>query len=593
MTVSPDSTLLATAVDSESGSRFSKMTLLPVRLYDMPKGTRATDQLGGWPEGATVRDAVVFSLDGRRIAAGIRIQHNADLSPTGIVSVWDLAHRDEPAFTVQLPNVEQVALSPDGQTVFTVAGGRRTVRAYDVDSGELLRWASPALLAEGEVQAVDISPDGDTLAIATSSHIVPLNTQTLRLRGQVLAGHSDAITDLDYSHDGTLLMSVSLDGVVLVRDAATGSERQRMSPGTGSSAAAFGADDSTVVTGTEKLMTWDLSGTHELYSRSGSAADTRARLALAAAAPDGQTVARQRLGHLWFVDDRTGKATTPVEVPVGTNFHAFSPDGRWFLAICGDQVMRVWDTRTGRLIAERPDVRERWTAAFASGSDLIYLSDNYDGLVRPLHRTTLEQAGTAIRAGFDVTAVLPDRATGTVLALTDQWVGRFDPAHQRELVPPTLARLTTDRVIPALSPDGTRLMGLDTARRVRLMDLATGEWLTPATRADWAPEYTFAYSPDGSQVASAGPDRIRIWDGHTGAYQGSLPLPERAPDSSIAYLPDSSGLLVTTLEGSSWTVPTRPSAWVERACAIAGRELTQSEWDQFFPGHPYRAVCSQ
>ena len=204
----------------------------------------------------------------------------------------------------------------------------------------------------------------------------------------------------------------------------------------------------------------------------------------------------------------------------------------------------------------------------------------------------MEQVDEPIHVGFDVTAILPDRATGTVLVLNEnQTVSRVDPTNRQSPGLSPMGELTTDRVIPALSPDGTHLMGLDADRQVRLMDLTAGTWLPPATRADWASDFTFVYSPDGTQVASAGPDRIRLWDGRTGHYQASIPLPKRTQDVSIAYLPDSSGLLVTTLEGSSWTVPTPTSTWVELACAITGRNLTQAEWDRFFPSRPYRAPC--
>jgi WD40 repeat protein len=212
----------------------------------------------------------------------------------------------------------------------------------------------------------------------------------------------------------------------------------------------------------------------------------------------------------------------------------------------------------------------------------------------PLERTTLAQVGQPVPAGHSVTELLTDRTTGDVLVLReDKTVRRVDPSDPRGPQPPAMGPLTTDRVVPALSPDGRHLMGLDTDRRVRLMNLTTGTWLPPATRADWASDFTFVYSPDGTQVASSGPDRIRLWDGRTGQYQASMPLPEGAPDVSIAFLPDSDGLLVTTVEGSSWTIPTRTSAWSDRACAIAGRNLTQAEWDQHFPGRAYRAQCPQ
>jgi hypothetical protein len=36
----------------------------------------------------------------------------------------------------------------------------------------------------------------------------------------------------------------------------------------------------------------------------------------------------------------------------------------------------------------------------------------------------------------------------------------------------------------------------------------------------------------------------------------------------------------------------RPEALIDRACEIAGRNLTKEEWRQYFPGEPYRKTCS-
>jgi hypothetical protein len=40
-------------------------------------------------------------------------------------------------------------------------------------------------------------------------------------------------------------------------------------------------------------------------------------------------------------------------------------------------------------------------------------------------------------------------------------------------------------------------------------------------------------------------------------------------------------------------VGTRTDTWVERACAIAGRNLTREEWSQFFPTRPHEVSCPQ
>jgi len=95
------------------------------------------------------------------------------------------------------------------------------------------------------------------------------------------------------------------------------------------------------------------------------------------------------------------------------------------------------------------------------------------------------------------------------------------------------------------------------------------------------------------QFATLQPERIRLWDGRTGEYQASLPLPSRRTLLSVSYLPDSTGLLMAATDGRTWSVGTRTSAWVQRACRTAGRNLTQAEWQQFFPTSPYQVTCPQ
>ena len=34
-----------------------------------------------------------------------------------------------------------------------------------------------------------------------------------------------------------------------------------------------------------------------------------------------------------------------------------------------------------------------------------------------------------------------------------------------------------------------------------------------------------------------------------------------------------------------------PRHWEEYACRVAGRNFKTAEWDEFFPGEPYRVTC--
>ena len=49
--------------------------------------------------------------------------------------------------------------------------------------------------------------------------------------------------------------------------------------------------------------------------------------------------------------------------------------------------------------------------------------------------------------------------------------------------------------------------------------------------------------------------------------------------------------MVAGIEGSTWSVDTRWQSWVDRACTIAGRNLTHEEWQEYYPHRAYQAIC--
>lgn len=130
-----------------------------------------------------------------------------------------------------------------------------------------------------------------------------------------------------------------------------------------------------------------------------------------------------------------------------------------------------------------------------------------------------------------------------------------------------------------------------TTGNLRLLDGETLTWLSEDSGAAWG--WDRDYAPDGSQIAVVRPEGVSLWDGRTGAYLASLPVPAGAGSVSIAYLPDSSGLVIAASDGRTWIADTRADTWTERACSIAGRNLTKAEWQQFFPSRAYHSTCAQ
>jgi hypothetical protein len=84
---------------------------------------------------------------------------------------------------------------------------------------------------------------------------------------------------------------------------------------------------------------------------------------------------------------------------------------------------------------------------------------------------------------------------------------------------------------------------------------------------------------------------VALWDVKTQNPIGP-PLPIE-PDTYVAadLSPDGARLFAASLSRRAIRWDIAPNAWKQRACRVAGRELTQQEWADALPGRSYRAVC--
>ncbi len=423
-----------------------------------------------------------------------------------------------------------------------------------------------------------------------------LDTTTLADTGpQIRSLGTFSGVSVEYSHDGSLLLS-STDGGATIWDARTGAELRRLD-GRGAPIwdAGFAPADRTVYMAAffeRQLMAWDPRGS-DLLSAGLATTSEEGQLALSRPAPDGGMIARAAGRRLWFVDSRTGRETARSRTDRTVWQHTWSPDSRWFLTV-GPGVLTLWDPDTGRKAGERRYADGVGVAAtFSADGERIHVHDRV-GDLETLDRATLRPAVDSV-AVDDVRVLAPHPRDGTVLGLTgDGSIVRVDPDTGRVVASGPAGQLSpddydTDEPLGALSPDGTLMAVRHPDGVIRLLDTDTLEWVGEESSIGW--DGDISYAPDGSQFASVVADRIRIWDGRTGAYQAGIPLPDDATGATVAYLADSGGLLVSALDGRTWTVDTRLTVWVERACRIAGRNLTQEEWEQFFPGRPYEITC--
>lgn len=136
----------------------------------------------------------------------------------------------------------------------------------------------------------------------------------------------------------------------------------------------------------------------------------------------------------------------------------------------------------------------------------------------------------------------------------------------------------------AFSPDG-RLLARGNDFGVRLVDPESGHRLGELV-GHRAVLTGIAFSADGSMVVTSDAQgAVLLWDVETRRQLGS---PLRAADGTATDVFFTGGDIIAISDDGAletWTMD--PDAWEERACRVANRSLTTTEWDELMPGRSY------
>lgn len=504
----PDSKMLATGSLDKS-----------IRLWDLATG-KATKTLTGHTNWVL---SVAVSADGKTIASASNDQ-------TG--RIWDLASGKElHVLKGHTTWVEGVAFSPDSKIVATT-GHDAVVKMWDVATGKHLRDCTGHSTV---VNTAVFFPDGKTLATCSHDQTVRFwDVTTGTLSSTLATGHTERIYALSISPDARTLVSGSWDKVVKVWDVATREERRALTPKRYQPetnypilSLAVSPDGKTLaVSGEERAVKLLDPTTGQLKTLLEGHEDIVARVVFS---PDSKTLASACFdGTIKLWDVPSGKCLHTLKGHASWVFTvAFSSDGTKLASGGYDKSVRLWDPKTGKQLASLEKHRGGVRAVAFAPDGKRLASGGTDKAIRIWDLASRECVQTikghedAVRElAFAPNGRLASGSEDTTIRLWDIRDGKQLASHKGNDVVRSIA----------FSPQGRKLMMVDQARTIRLLDVPslTQAWTVGSPFAD-SPT-SVAFSPDARHVYIGSLDRsIRVWQGQVTPKQpiASFPVVNR------------------------------------------------------------------
>ncbi len=383
------------------------------------------------------------------------------------------------------------------------------------------------------------------------------------LRGErlVLRGHTDKVQKVRWSADGRRLLSASADHTARLWDAASG----RLLAALDTQASVF---DARFDPSSQRAVTASQDGRVRIYDREGALVRTLetdgSLSAWASFSPDGTLIAATTYnGGAYLWDAATGTPIATIADPFASA-GAFSPDGAR-LVVAGSE-LAMFDTHTGKRVATMTGHASLVSYAAYSHDGKYVVSTSVDQTARLWDGKTGALLAT-MRGDGSVTLAdfAPDDRTVTVIS--DGSAAKVWSVPGGE-IKATLDGHATGAATALYDPTGRLIATGGADARAVIWDAASGAPLA-TLQGHGGTVIALAFSPDGRSIATGSYDgTIRIWDPKVTPLTGILEhgseiasaqlspddtLVATATNDQVVWLWKSTGELVRKLEGHAKT----------------------------------------
>ena len=335
--------------------------------------------------------------------------------------------------------------------------------------------------------------------------------------------HSEGVTSVAFSADGTHVLSGSYDKTIKLWDAASGALFRTFEGHLEEvSSVAFSFSGIHVLSGSNDatIKLWD--------AASGTLVRTfkaQSKVTSVAFSPDDRRIlSGSEDGVLRLWDTATATLIRTFEDHSGVTSVAFARDGEFVLSGSRDGTFKLWDAATGALVHGFGNFSTIYRSTIAFTADGTHALSSSTEKTMKLWNVT---AGTLVRTfegesevsqvafSRDGKLVLSGNAQG-MIRLWDLATGALVRTFERHS-PESYSASSVDVFSVVFSPDGSRVLSGSNDKTMKLWDATTGALLRTFGGYSGAVN-SVAVSSDGNQVLSGNEDgTLRLWDAATGA----------------------------------------------------------------------------